>query len=125
MDNQQVDGRLRLILSAQVDTLDELEKIWMAGYAHGKHNESESKNPFPTTTVEHRYWAEGYESGTYGEAPLFPEYISTLSQTPDHAEATENRKRFHVNKVDKLIAGSSIGVATASMIAAALINFVA
>ena len=33
MDQKDVDARLKLILSAQVDKLDELEKVWMSGYA--------------------------------------------------------------------------------------------
>jgi len=126
MDQKDVDARLKLILSAQVDKLDELEKVWMSGYAHGVQGEPDGNNPFPDSTVEHSYWLEGYQSGEYGEKPLFPEYISVLA---DHLEGKggelEERKRFHLNKVDRLLAGTGVSVATASMVAAALINFVA
>ncbi|WP_119344051.1 hypothetical protein [Facilibium subflavum] len=126
MEQQEMDARLKLILTAQIDKLDELEKVWMYGYAHGKADKPDTDNPFPQNTVEYNYWLEGFESGEYGEEPLFPEYISILAETSNENDETiQKRKRFHLDKIDKLIAGTGIGVATASMVAAALINFVA
>ena len=125
MNTNEVDARLKLILSAQTDSLDELEKIWMLGYVNGKENTSSKGNPFPAETVEHNYWAEGFEAGEFGETPLFPEYISILPQENEENNALEQRKRFHLNKADKLLATTGAGVATASMVAATLISFAA
>ncbi|MFZ9035465.1 MAG: hypothetical protein ACO2ZM_05050 [Francisellaceae bacterium] len=122
-----IDGRLKLILSAQIDKLDELEKIWMHGYAHGQKDKEEADNPFPENTVEHNYWLEGFEAGEYDETPLFPEYISELAAMEDEEIQPEiiERKRFHLDKVDKLIASAGMGIATTSMVAAVLLSFMA
>ena len=131
MQTNEVDARLKLILSAQTDSLDELEKVWMLGYDSGQKSASIKANPFPKDTIEHSYWAEGFEAGEFGEEPLFPEYISILSdiegvdKQSSASVSLEQRKRFHLNKVDKLLATTGVSVATASMVAAALINFVA
>ncbi|WP_157966634.1 hypothetical protein [Fastidiosibacter lacustris] len=127
MHTNEIDSRLKLILSAQVDTLDELEKIWMFGYVHGKKNKSETLNPFPVNTIEHNYWAEGFEAGEFNEPPLFPQYISILSEIAESDDALEvqTRKKYHLDKVDRLLATAGVSVATASMVAAALINFMA
>ncbi len=127
MQTNEIDSRLKLILSAQVDKLDELEKVWMSGYAHGQQNQSDELNPFPEKTVEHNYWAEGFEAGEFGDEPLFPQYISILTEeaTSEKDPQVEDRKKFHLTKVDGLLATTGVTVATASMVAAALINFMA
>ncbi len=127
MYTNEIDSRLKLILSAQADMLDELEKVWMSGYAHGKQNQSEDSNPFPENTIEGNYWAEGFEAGEFGDEPLFPQYISLLSEelATENAPEIENRKRFHLDKIDGLLATTGVTVAAASLVAAALINFMA
>ena len=127
MQTNEIDARLKLILSAQVDTLDELEKVWMSGYAHGQQDKSDDLNPFPENTVEYNYWAEGFEAGEFGEAPLFPQYISILTEeTSSHnTPEVEKRKKFHLDKVDRLLATAGVTVATASLVTAVLINFMA
>ncbi|MCF6765414.1 hypothetical protein L3V82_06485 [Thiotrichales bacterium 19S3-7] len=81
MTQHQVQHHLNLIAAAQVP---HLETCWMEGYAYSQRfaehsNHSERYNPYPKGSKAYRYWQEGFDSGLFDEAPLFPEHAVDLA----------------------------------------------
>lgn len=69
---QYTDGDLKLILATQTHKQD-LDVIWMEGYAHGSDELTDQDNPYPKHSREAQFWDEGWVAAFYEENPLFPE----------------------------------------------------
>lgn len=83
MNPKQMQHHLKLIAAAQVP---HLETCWMEGYAYSQRFSessfnSERYNPYPRGSKASSYWQEGFDSGLFDEAILFPECDIDLANT--------------------------------------------
>jgi hypothetical protein len=108
---EQILAYARLQLNIAMVTL---EDAWLDGYESMQQDGDENRNPFPTGTLEHQHWADGWWASFYGEQPLFTlageidQEIENLTLTKLEAVTKTQVKRLFMSPLQQ----SSDGFAT-------------
>ena len=113
MDNSLAN--LKFIFRMQ-NQLCSLEKCWMEGYYHAQKGNTETLNPFSEYSKESQFWLEGWWSGFYNEAALFPNHAVNLEKAEPYAKVIKLFK----NNTDRALVSLGAVVGSAAIISAAI-----
>lgn len=85
MTKKELLAHLKLHLAVQQP---DVEQCWLEGYEQSQLGIVEAANPYPSKSIEYRYWNDGWWAAAYGEAPLFTtksEFFKPGARNPKEA----------------------------------------